>query len=29
VDEHGLIYAVDRETGGLYILKYTGSEQLD
>jgi hypothetical protein len=29
VDEHGLIYAVDRETGGLYILKYTGSEQLN
>jgi hypothetical protein len=29
VDEHGLIYAVDRETGGLYILKYTGSQSLD
>jgi len=29
VDEHGLIYAVDRETGGLYILKYTGQPPLD
>lgn len=29
VDEHGLIYANDRFTGGLYILKYTGSEPLD
>lgn len=29
VDEHGLIYAVDRETGGLYIIKYTGSEPLN
>jgi hypothetical protein len=29
VDERGLIYAVDRETGGLYILKYTGGEALD
>jgi hypothetical protein len=25
VDEHGLIYANDRFTGGLYILKYVGS----
>ena len=29
VDEHGLIYAVDRETGGLYILKYSGQPPLD
>jgi hypothetical protein len=29
VDEHGLIYANDRSTGGLYILKYTGSVPLD
>ena len=29
VDEHGLIYANDRFTGGLYILKYTGSAPLD
>lgn len=28
-DEHGLIYAVDRISGGLYILKYTGPEPLD
>jgi hypothetical protein len=29
VDERGLIYANDRFTGGLYILKYTGSVPLD
>ncbi|HZK88636.1 MAG TPA: hypothetical protein VFC56_00670 [Stellaceae bacterium] len=29
VDEHGLIYANDRLTGGLYIIKYTGSTPLD
>ena len=29
VDEHGLIYANDRFTGGLYILKYTGALPLD
>jgi hypothetical protein len=29
VDEHELIYAIDRLTGGLYILKYTGPEKLD
>jgi len=29
VDENGLIYAIDRHTGGLYILKYTGREPLD
>jgi hypothetical protein len=29
VDEHGLIYANDRITGGLYILKYTGTVPLD
>jgi hypothetical protein len=29
VDEHGLIYADDRFTGGLYILKYTGAAPLD
>ncbi|MBZ5723071.1 MAG: hypothetical protein LAO03_22255 [Acidobacteriia bacterium] len=29
VDEKGLIYAIDRLTGGLYILKYTGPEPLD
>lgn len=29
VDEKGLIYANDRFTGGLYILKYTGSVPLD
>jgi len=29
VDEHGLIYANDRFTGGLYILKYTGTVPLD
>jgi hypothetical protein len=29
VDEKGLIYAVDRITGGLYILKYTGKVPLD
>jgi hypothetical protein len=29
VDENGLIYAIDRLTGGLYILKYTGPEPLD
>jgi hypothetical protein len=28
VDENGLIYANDRFTGGLYILKYTGSVPL-
>jgi hypothetical protein len=29
VDEKGLIYATDRISGGLYILKYTGQEPLD
>jgi hypothetical protein len=29
VDERGLIYANDRLTGGLYILKYTGKLPLD
>jgi hypothetical protein len=29
VDEHGLIYANDRLTGGLYIIKYTGSVPLN
>jgi len=29
VDEKGLIYADDRVTGGLYILKYTGKPPLD
>ena len=29
VDENGLIYANDRGTGGLYILRYTGKEPLD
>ena len=29
VDEHGLIYANDRTTGGLYILRYTGTPPLD
>lgn len=29
VDENGLIYANDRFTGGLYILRYTGSAPLD
>ena len=29
VDEKGLIYAADRSTGGLYILKYTGKAPLD
>ena len=29
VDEKGLIYATDRVSGGLYILKYTGPEPLD
>src|SRR5215472_6228010 len=29
VDERGLIYATDRISGGLYILKYTGQEPLD
>ena len=29
VDEKGLIYATDRISGGLYILKYTGPEALD
>jgi hypothetical protein len=29
VDEKGLIYAVDRISGGLYIFSYTGSESLD
>jgi hypothetical protein len=29
VDEKGLIYAVDRVTGGLYILRYTGKVPLD
>ena len=29
VDEHGLIYANDRFTGGLYILRYTGKVPLD
>jgi hypothetical protein len=29
VDENGLIYATDRISGGLYILKYTGAEPLD
>ena len=29
VDEHALIYAVDRVNGGLYILKYTGKQPLD
>jgi len=29
VDEHGLIYAADRFTGGLYIFKYTGREPLN
>jgi len=29
VDEKGLIYANDRFTGGLYILRYTGSAPMD
>ena len=29
VDENGLIYANDRFTGGLYILRYTGRIPLD
>jgi hypothetical protein len=29
VDEKGLIYATDRISGGLYILKYNGPEPLD
>ena len=29
VDEHGLIYANDRLTGGLYIIRYTGKAPLD
>ncbi len=29
VDEHGLIYAVDRLTGGLDIIRYTGSVPLN
>lgn len=29
VDETGLIYANDRGTGGLYILRYTGEKPLD
>jgi len=29
VDEKGLIYAADRITGGLYILRYTGKDPLD
>src|SRR5436190_732333 len=29
VDERGLIYANDRSTKGLYILKYTGTTPLD
>ena len=29
VDENGLIYANDRFTGGLYILRYTGAAPLD
>jgi hypothetical protein len=29
VDERGLIYANDRTTGGLYVLKYTGRVPLD
>jgi hypothetical protein len=29
VGKDGLIYANDRFTGGLYILKYTGSTPLD
>jgi hypothetical protein len=29
VDEHGLIYASDQLTGGLYINRYTGSLALD
>jgi hypothetical protein len=29
VDEHGLIYANDRLSGGLYIIRYTGQVPLD
>lgn len=29
VDEKGFIYAIDRSTGGLYVLEYTGAEPLD
>ena len=29
VDENGLIYANDRLTGGLYIIRYTGSVPLN
>ena len=29
VDEHGLIYANDRLTGGLYVIQYTGTVPLD
>ena len=29
VDEKGLIYATDRISGGLYIIKYTGQDPLD
>lgn len=29
VDEHGVIYANDRTTGGLDVLRYTGAAPLD
>jgi hypothetical protein len=29
VDEHGVIYANDRLTGGLYVIRYTGKVPLD
>jgi hypothetical protein len=29
VDENGLIYANDRDMGGLYILRYTGKVPLN
>jgi hypothetical protein len=29
VDENGFIYAIDRDSGGLYIFKYTGPDALD
>ena len=29
VDERGVIYAIDRSSGGLYVLEYTGTEPLD
>ena len=29
VDDRGIVYAMDRARGGMYVLEYTGQQPLD